>query len=56
LPVSVVRPLNLQKKNKAPKFRDPRFDAISGKLNEGLFQESYKFLFEDQKKERMQKL
>lgn len=36
----------------APKFRDPRFDSMSGQFNKGLFESSYSFL-EDLKKEEL---
>ncbi|KAJ3276380.1 rRNA biogenesis protein rrp36 [Terramyces sp. JEL0728] len=35
----------------APKYRDPRFEPLSGKLNEGLFQRSYGFIREYQETE-----
>lgn len=54
LPVSVLRPLNLDG-SKAGVRRDPRFDNLSGTLNEGLFQESYSFL-KDVRKERIGQL
>jgi hypothetical protein len=45
LPVSVLRPLNLEKTpNAGGVRRDPRFDGMSGNLNEGLFRESYSFI------------
>lgn len=45
LPVSVLRPLNLEKTpNQGGVRRDPRFDGMSGTLNEGLFRESYSFI------------
>ncbi len=43
LPVSVLRPLNLEKVSVGIR-RDPRFDGLSGNLNEGLFRESYSFI------------
>jgi hypothetical protein len=55
LQVGVVRPLNMEsfkkkdgdKQQKEPqKFRDPRFDNLSGALNEGMFKENYDFVFE----------
>ena len=48
LPVSVLRPLNLQSDKPAQVRRDPRFDNLSGSLNEGLFRESYAFVKEIQ--------
>ncbi len=48
LPVSVLRPLNLQSDKPAQVRRDPRFDNLSGTLNEGLFRESYSFVKEIQ--------
>ncbi|KAJ3322886.1 hypothetical protein HDV06_002545 [Boothiomyces sp. JEL0866] len=35
----------------APKFRDPRFEPLAGKLNEGLFKRSYGFIREYQESE-----
>eukprot|EP00347_Sterkiella_histriomuscorum_P011724 403371354 len=61
LQVSVLRPLNMQSvqtKGSAPAklhTHDPRFDARSGNLNEGLFKESYAFIKEVQD-ERFKKL
>lgn len=44
LPVSVIRPLNLQDNNNKQNTRDPRFNPLSGTLNEGMFKESYSFV------------
>ena len=57
LPVSIIRPLNLEsmETKQAPKTRDPRFDNLSGNLNEGLFQESYSFV-KDIRNERIGQL
>ena len=44
LPVSILRPLNLQSDKPVQVRRDPRFDNLSGKLNEGLFKDSYAFI------------
>ena len=48
LPVSIIRPLNLESNTKSSTSgrRDPRFDSLSGQLNEGLFKESYSFIKE----------
>ncbi|KAJ3262552.1 rRNA biogenesis protein rrp36 [Boothiomyces macroporosus] len=35
----------------APKYRDPRFEPLAGKLNEGLFKRSYGFIREYQESE-----
>ena len=48
LPVSLLRPLNLQSDKPAQVRRDPRFDNLSGTLNDGLFRESYAFIKEIQ--------
>lgn len=56
LPVSVLRPLNLEKTpNAGGVRRDPRFDGMSGNLNEGLFRESYSFI-KDYQSERINEL
>lgn len=44
LPVGVLRPLNFKDTNKSTNTRDPRFNPMSGHLNEGLFIESYSFV------------
>ena len=55
LPVSILRPLNLQTDKPAQVRRDPRFDSLSGKLNEGLFRDSYSFV-KDIQNERVSNL
>lgn len=54
LPVSILRPLNLEP-SKPKLTRDPRFDNMSGNLNEGLFRESYSFV-KDLRNERINTL
>ena len=54
LPVSILRPLNLEKAQTGIR-RDPRFDGLSGNLNEGLFRESYSFI-KDYQSERISQL
>ena len=55
LPVSILRPLNLNDNQPKALRRDPRFDNQSGRLNEGLFRESYAFVKEI-RNERIQEL
>ena len=57
LPVSTIRDLNLESLGgkQAPTTRDPRFDNLSGKMNEGLFRESYAFV-RDMRAERINTL
>ena len=55
LPVSILRPLNLQSDKPSQVRRDPRFDNLSGKLNEGLFRGSYSFI-KDIQSERVDEL
>ena len=57
LPVSTIRNLNLESLggNKAAATRDPRFDNLSGKMNEGLFRETYSFV-KDIRNERISQL
>jgi len=51
LQVSAIRPLNLEgirKKTFQPeKVRDPRFDNLSGSLNENIFKSNYGFIFDE---------
>lgn len=49
-----MRPLNLEP-SKPKLTRDPRFDSMSGNLNEGLFRESYSFV-KDLRNERINTL
>ena len=56
LPVSILRPLNLERApNQGGIRRDPRFDGMSGNLNEGLFRESYSFI-KDYQQDRINEL
>jgi len=57
LPVSTIRDLNLESLGgrQAPATRDPRFDNLSGKINDGLFRESYAFV-KDLRAERISTL
>ena len=57
LPVSTIRSLNLESLGgkQTHATRDPRFDNLSGKMNEGLFRESYSFV-KDLRSERIAQL